>query len=95
MENGEMLLEIQSVAEYTVTCLDLGLKITDECTIPAGISGKIVNSVTSAEQSGAETPKANCSLGGKETGLIEPLAGNEILNLEGVGVFVSSEGFPG
>jgi hypothetical protein len=95
MENGEMLLEIQSVAEYTVTCLDLGLKITDECTIPAGISGKIVNSATSAEQSGEATPRVNCSLGGSGTGLIEPLSGNEILNLEGVGVFVSSEGFPG
>jgi hypothetical protein len=95
MENGEMLLVLNSVVTYTVTCLDLGLKITDECTAAAGTSGKIENGTASAEQKGEATPRANCTLGGSGTGLIEPLPGNEILNLEGVGVFVSSEGFPG
>jgi hypothetical protein len=94
MENGEMLLVLNSVVTYTVVCLDLGLKITDECTAAAGTSGKIVNSATSAEEKGEATPKANCSLGGKETGVIEPLPGNQVLNLEGVGVFATSEGFP-
>jgi hypothetical protein len=94
MEKNIMLLEIQVPAGYVVTCLDLGLKITDECTAEAGTSGEVVNSATSAEEKGAASPLANCSLGGKEKGLIEPLPGNEVLTLEGVAVFATSEGFP-
>jgi hypothetical protein len=95
MEGNIMLLELSTVVTYFVSCLDLGIKITDECTSAAGTSGKIVNSATSAEQTGEATPKANCTLGGKEQGIIEPLAGNEILTLEAGAVFASSEGFPG
>jgi hypothetical protein len=90
-ENGSFSADVVSEAEHVVTCLDLGLKITDTCKV-TGATGEVMNSTFSAEAKGAEAPLGSCSLGGKETVEIEPLVGNTILNLVKEGVFVSSEG---
>jgi hypothetical protein len=88
---GAFLLEVQSSIEYVMTCLDLGLKITDTCKV-TGLSGELSNGAASVEAKGAASPLAECSLGGKETGEIVPLEPNTTLNLAKEGVFISSEG---
>ena len=74
-------------AGYNVSCLVLGIKISDECTSPtiaAGGSGSTVGNVAGGvEITGEATPLANCSIGGTGTGKIVPSAGNVIASSAG------------
>jgi hypothetical protein len=72
--NGAYLESIKGET-WLVTCLDLGLKISDECTFPETTFG-LKNVSGGIEIIGLSTPLGNCTLGGKETGEIEAGTGD-------------------
>jgi hypothetical protein len=73
---------------YSMSCLIVGIKITDECT-ETNASVEIVNVAGGVEEVGAATPLANCSIGGAEAGEFVSLPGN--LGLALVGTLTGSE----
>jgi hypothetical protein len=76
MESNNSFLDLVFLAGYTVECLVLGLKITDECTTELAAGG--VTNVTGGVE-GAEEPLAplgTCSVGGAGTGEVVPIKGN-------------------
>ena len=72
---------------YNLSCLVLGIKISDECTSPtiaAGGSGfSAVNVTGGVELTGEAIPLANCSIGGTGTGKVLPSAGNLLSSTAG------------
>lgn len=79
-EAGALRDEVQS-AGYSVKCLVIGILITDEC--KGKSSFEIKNVAGGVELLGEATPKSNCSIGGNNTGKIEPLTGNLLKLLTG------------
>lgn len=76
---------------YTVSCLILGLKITDKCTAAEGTEGQVKNlagGVEAVEE--ISQPKGECSVGGANSAVVEPKAGNLITSPAGI-VSISSE----
>jgi hypothetical protein len=89
MEDGKFLTSVLGQTAYSVSCLVLGIKITDECstTGAAFLVENVAGGVTSV---GPGEPLANCSIGGAETGELEALAGNLLTALTGT-LSISSE----
>jgi hypothetical protein len=89
MENGTFL-DVFFASEYFTECLVLGVKVSESCEAPQ-TGGELVNVTGGVEGVGAPTPKANCTSGGKEAGIIEFQAGNLTSLTEGGPLTVSSE----
>jgi hypothetical protein len=93
----EIYEDILYSAEYVVICLDLGIKVSDECTTQSEAAGgagiKLLNVTGGVEiEHGAPiTPYSNCSDGGKEKGKIEFAAENLTTPTEGGTLTISSE----
>jgi hypothetical protein len=64
-------------AGYSVSCLILGVKVSEECTLANSVD-EVVNASFSVEAIGELIPPGNCTLGGAGTGDIEPLTGNSM-----------------
>ncbi len=74
---------IQGESEYVISCLVLGIKITDECHTEKSTFEvhNVTGGVEAKEESG--TPLATCSIGGAGTGELVPLAGNLLTSPSG------------
>jgi hypothetical protein len=80
MENGAFLFESRGsgpggLGGWEIVCLVAGIKVTDTCE-EASDSILVENVTEGTEEVGAETPSANCSLGGTGTGLVEAVSGD-------------------
>jgi hypothetical protein len=82
MEIGSFL-NVTFKAGYSASCLVLGIKITDECTVTNGIT-EVVNTSFGVESVGNVIPPGNCSIGGAGTGELELVTGNQTEPLTGV-----------
>jgi hypothetical protein len=87
LTEGGAFKELLFGASYFISCLVLGVKISEECTGPSAAEGgssvSVSNVTGGVESTGPETPLANCTVGGKETGEVEFLAGNLLSSSEG------------
>jgi hypothetical protein len=81
MEIGSFL-DVIFKATYTASCLVLGIKITDECTVTNGIT-EVVNASFGVESIGNVIPLGTCSIGGAGTGELELVTGNQTQPLTG------------
>jgi hypothetical protein len=88
-ESGHFRVANQNLATYIVSCLDLGIKITDECSVQNG-SVEVKNATGGVEFVGATSPRGNCSIGGMESGDVNYISGNVMILLTGT-LTVSSE----
>ncbi len=74
-------------ASVFISCLILGIKVSEECAGPSEASGgadvTVSNVTNGVESSGPEAPPANCTVGGTEAGEAEFLAGNLMSSSEG------------
>lgn len=75
VSNSGTYLEIVSEPTFSVTCLVLGVKVSDEC-VGSQSSAEVLNVAGGVEPMGQELPKANCSIGGAETGSVEFVSGS-------------------
>jgi hypothetical protein len=75
-------LNVTFKASYTASCLVLGIKITDSCTITNGIV-EAINTAFNVESQGNMIPPGNCSVGGAGTGELELITGNQTQPLTG------------
>jgi hypothetical protein len=89
-EAGTFLTELlEGEAAYVVSCLVLGIKVTDECSTTKS-KFEVLNVTGGVEAMGEGSPLANCSLGGAEKGRLEALPGNLLKALAGT-LSISSE----
>jgi hypothetical protein len=80
----------KSLITYVVTCLVLGLKITDECSAQNS-TVEMRNVTGGVEFVGATSPRGTCSMGGPESGDINYISGSIMRSLTGSVLTVSSE----
>jgi hypothetical protein len=84
-------LEIVSEPTFYATCLVLGIKISDEC-VGTDSSFEVLNVTGGVEPMGQFLPKANCTIGGTETGSLEFVSGS-LATLSGGGTLSASGEF--
>jgi hypothetical protein len=89
LSSNGAFLEMVLGETWKISCLVLGIKITDECTFPETTFG-LKNVAAGVEIIGLSTPLGNCSVGGKETGEIEAGSGDGDDSMTGT-LAVSSE----
>lgn len=77
-------------ADYFVSCLVLGIKVSEECTT-TNVSYQVVNVTGGVESVGKGEPAANCTVGGVESGELEFAPGNLLKPTAGGTLSVSSE----
>lgn len=75
--SGKFVDELVTTAAYDVTCVILGIKVTDECSAGEGTATKVENGTADVvETDGAVAePHGNCSLGGAGAGVIQTVEG--------------------
>jgi hypothetical protein len=89
MENGTFL-EIKFGYAFFLECLELGIKISEECSA-AQSGGEVINVTGGVEEKGKPSPNADCTIGGTGAGSIE-FTGSNLMKLESGGpLTVSSE----
>jgi hypothetical protein len=77
--------------DISVTCRIAMIKMTDECEAVEGVTGEVVASLEGAEWVGPLSPNSTCSIGGKGSGVSEPVGPNHLVNSSGEPVIPSSE----
>jgi hypothetical protein len=90
-ESGSFLTKMtDGLATFKITCLVLGLKVSEECSSEKVIY-EVLNVAGGVEAMGEGLPRGNCTLGGEATERLEALPGNLLKPTAGGTLSMSSE----
>jgi hypothetical protein len=88
-ESGALRLSLQEVS-YFESCLVLGIKTSEECTISSA-SSEVKNVTGGVESVGSLSPNGTCTIGGADSGEVAFVSGNLMAPTGGGTLTASSE----